>query len=490
MTEQWRRCVALSAAALAFPAAVQAASPSYLAPPDTVSVGGTPDSLAMADLDRDGHLDLATANATTDTVTVLLGDGAGGFSRSEFPSGPQPRSVIAADLDGDGAPDLATGDQDRTVSVLRGDGAGGFAAPVRLPVPGIWPRLAAGDADGDGRPDLVATDTDLGRANVLLGAGGGAFSPGAVVDAPPVPSDLALADLDGDGRLDLALTARQSRGLSWWRGDGTGAFADPVSLPGVEECPFAFASVAVADVVGGGAPDLVAATGCGVRVWRGEGRGVFAPGVDHRLEGVPLRTVAADMDGDGRRDLVSVRASPAGVSLLLNRGGGAFALSPVPVVPGEPVAIAVGDLDEDGRLDIATANRGAASVAVMRGVVPAAPPAVIRPAAAALLGSLSVVRRGAGAAFAVVTLSRAAALRIGLSRVVSADARGPVRLRPLGAIALRRPAGRSQIRLTGALDPRPLAPGLYRLAVRATAAGAATWRTTDIRITPAARRTR
>jgi len=184
-----------------------------------VAVGVNPQSLALGDLDKDGKLDLVTANSGTDvdgSLSVLLGQGDGSFSaRVDYASAFSPGSVALGDLNGDGILDLVTanaggGDPDAgragesTVSVLLGQGDGSFAANMEY-VTGDHPlSVALGDLNGDGKLDVATPNRDLPTVSVLFGKGDGTLA--TKVDYPAVASSLALGDLNGDGMLDFALT--------------------------------------------------------------------------------------------------------------------------------------------------------------------------------------------------------------------------------------------------------------------------------------------
>ena len=139
-------------------------------PDQSVTVGGTPRSIAVADLNRDDHLDLAVADESTADVTILLGDGQGGFTSTQTVHvGGVPRSVAVADLNGVGIPDLVTANfGSSTVSVLQGDGDGAFR-----PAQDFWAGeepsgVAVGDFGGHGRTDIVVGRIRTDQLSLLL----------------------------------------------------------------------------------------------------------------------------------------------------------------------------------------------------------------------------------------------------------------------------------------------------------------------------------
>jgi hypothetical protein len=143
------------------------------------NVGVNPVSIAIADFNRDGHLDIATANDSTGNLTILLGDGQGGFTvKTNYPIGTVPQGVATGDFNGDGIPDLivtrAYGNQ---AIILQGLGDGNFA-------PATYQALGASAADGtilvgdfnnDNKLDFIAAFHNVGFS-VSLGAGDGTFA--------------------------------------------------------------------------------------------------------------------------------------------------------------------------------------------------------------------------------------------------------------------------------------------------------------------------
>ncbi len=137
--------------------------------------GNTANSAAIGDLDGDGKPDLAVANNGSATVSVLKNLSTGGTvsfaSALNYATGNGPSVVSIADLDGDGKPDLAVANTSSySVSVLKNTGSTGtmsFAAKVDLIPGGNVTSVAIGDLDGDGKPDLAITSSDQGTASIL-----------------------------------------------------------------------------------------------------------------------------------------------------------------------------------------------------------------------------------------------------------------------------------------------------------------------------------
>jgi len=183
------------------------------------AVGKQPYPLALGDLNRDGSLDVVTPNVGSASVSVLLGDGRGGFAPAT--TGPirvtaRPYFVVLGDLDGDSLLDAVTIHDDVALAtVLKGDGKGGLrplGAPVDLGRRGA--KAVLHDMNRDGKTDLVVAVG--GAVAVLLGNGRAGWA--HVPDSPfPVGRgawSLAVADFDGDGRSDVATADFEAGTLS------------------------------------------------------------------------------------------------------------------------------------------------------------------------------------------------------------------------------------------------------------------------------------
>jgi hypothetical protein len=177
-------------------------------------VSGTLQVATLADFNRDGLLDVAATNYTGNTVSVYLGDGHGGLtsgSGSPWPIGSSAAGLVTGDFNRDGFVDVAVvGYGAGNVSVLLGDGKGGFANAPGSPVAvGSTPTdVATADFDGDGNLDLVVTVNGSSTIAILRGNGTGAFASatGSPVSVGPYPGSLAAGDFNEDGKIDVAFT--------------------------------------------------------------------------------------------------------------------------------------------------------------------------------------------------------------------------------------------------------------------------------------------
>ncbi|UCD94951.1 MAG: VCBS repeat-containing protein, partial [Candidatus Zixiibacteriota bacterium] len=169
------------------------------------SVGGWNRYVAAADFDNDGHIDLATANHSTDDISVLLNNGFGAFpERSDYNTGNHPHGIVAADLNGDAAVDLAVANwSSNNITVLLNDSTGTFTNAGNYDVGTRPTSVVGGDVDGDGDIDLVATNSGSDNMSILLNSGDGAFVTADPQYTGNTPYGICMADLDSDGDLDI-----------------------------------------------------------------------------------------------------------------------------------------------------------------------------------------------------------------------------------------------------------------------------------------------
>jgi uncharacterized protein (TIGR03437 family) len=206
---------------------------SFTAPAGSpIAVGNAPRAIALGDFNNDGKPDLAVANSGANNITVLLGNGSGGFTAAAASPGTglTPGSVVVGDFNGDGKLDLAMANSaSNNVTILLGNGNGSFTAAAASPDTGNNPSaVAVGDFNSDGKLDLAVANKDANTLTILLGNGDGSFT--AVAGSPATgtaPSSLATGDFNSDGNLDLVVANSGSDDLTFLLGGGSGSFSTP-----------------------------------------------------------------------------------------------------------------------------------------------------------------------------------------------------------------------------------------------------------------------
>lgn len=325
-----------------------------------------PKSILAADFTGDNKLDLAFTNSAANTISVLPGDGAGGFgSRVDSPSGTSPERLAVGDFDGDGKLDLAvTHSVSGDLEILLGKGNGGFSTRERHSTNGRARWVSSADVNADGLLDLAVAASAAGRLLIFLGRGNGTFRNGDEYPAEEDVSSLAIADFNGDGRPDIAAGdyhVGTGRSISLYVGRGDGTFHPRATfLSGLAPL-----GIAAADINADGRADIVTADfRQGASVLLGSGQGAFSAPRPLVAGNAPGFAQVADMDRDGRLDLVILNEHSDDLSILLGRGDGTFEPAR-PMATGKyPDACAAGDFDRDGKMDLATANVFGNSVSV------------------------------------------------------------------------------------------------------------------------------
>ena len=370
---------------------------------------------AMGDFNGDGKLDSAVFDGTA-TIHLLLGNNTGAFAehRVDIPlitasnavglnSAFAPylphsidgviRAIKAVDVNGDGKLDIVclfvvhinfAPLWGATVLINQGNDANGvpqFTTATHYFSPFADVRsLTIGDLNGDGKPDFIVGDA-FGDLQVYLNNGDGTFTAGQSMSIlQPNPNGSVgfgvIADLNGDGKADYVVTDNQSGATDVFWGNGDGTFqTTPLILPNNAN------SIAVADVNGDGKLDLLAVENGSPNqlvVYLNSGGGSFSAPTRYSTGGTAWNgwtaVTTADMNGDGKLDVVVANSGGNNVSVFLGDESGTFgapALFPVNV---NPLDVAVGDFNGDGKPDIATVGTSDDTYGVLLNTTVFAPP--------------------------------------------------------------------------------------------------------------------
>ncbi len=352
-------------------------APPLFLPVMTYSSGGLgPCSIAVADVNGDLKPDLVVANLDSGDVGVLLGNGDGTFQPAvTYDAGGAASSVAVADVNGDGHPDIVVANLNGTVGVLLGNGDGTFQTAVTYGAGGGGTRaVAVGDLRGNGILDVVVANSCIdqncdGSVGVLLGNGDGTFQPALTYPTGYAAMAVAVGDMNGDGKPDILVGSGYSvcgpkechaaGQVGVLLGNGDGTFQAATEYPSGEEYPD---SLVVADFRGDGKLDVAAASmfSSNADVLLGNGDGTLQPVVTYGSgggsDGWRGGLAVADVNRDGKPDLVVVDSGSGEIGVLLGNGDGTFQTAQTYGSGCEPWSVAVADVNNDRGPDLLVAN--------------------------------------------------------------------------------------------------------------------------------------
>lgn len=323
--------------------------------------------VVTADFNNDGIPDVAILGQFSTGVQVLsifMGKPDGTFA-SRVDYAVQGTSLAVDDFNGDGKLDIVIVGNlvTPTASILLGNGDGTFqsAAPLSPTISSSYTAVAAADLNGDGKIDLVVLTSNYGSGAtlaVLFGNGDGTFQSPVTYSVPTGPY-IVLADFNGDGRPDIGVTGPifggQTNEVSILVNEGDGSFQAPVNYPvsGIIE------DMVAADINEDGKLDLIVPTGgtsAAVSVLLGNGNGTFGDGTSYTsslLNSDSSQVTVADFNGDGKVDLALTNSLTNDIAILLGNGDGTFQNPPKIYNGGlRPAAVLALDANGDNKPDL------------------------------------------------------------------------------------------------------------------------------------------
>lgn len=322
------------------------------------TAGNGPSDVVIADLNGDGIRDAATANQVSNDVSIHLGLGNGGFAPPAYiPVGSGPYSIVAGKFNADNHWDLATANSgSNNVSILLGNGNGTFSAPANF-IAGASPiSVANGDLNGDGKEDLVVANFGsffLGTVSILIGNGNGGFVSGTTLRTRTQPAAVAITDLNADSFRDIVVANFGSNSISTFYGNGTGAFALNQNVT-VGSGPVA---VEVTSLNADALPDVIVSNynSDSTTTCTGQQNGTLSCFTSSLIGANPIGTATADYLGSGAVSTAIALSGSSRVSVSTGQFN----------VGLNPNAIVADDMNGDGRKDIVTANYSSNDLSVL-----------------------------------------------------------------------------------------------------------------------------
>ncbi len=351
----------------------------------------------LADVDRDGHLDLVYNTSRSSSISIRLGHGDGSFSPPQsWQSHVSPSAPVFADFDNDGYIDIA-------------HAANGSIGSIHFGARDGLVDLVSTDINGDGNTDVLAVNASNDRLKLFVGNDLGELHRIPDLQTGRAPSAVAVADLDRNQSLEIITANRSGRSITVFSGSlstqyvaieypvgrspidvATGDFNQDQnpdvfvldaenavwlmagSTDGLLATPVAIAlgdkpgKFAVQDATGDGLIDLLFALPDSNRLMVLPGNGTsFGSPQYLSLNSSPADVAVLDLNGDGRPDLVASLPDRDQLGIFYSRVGGQYASVQLVNVGNEPSTLTVSDLDDDGKPDILATNRGDDTISIL-----------------------------------------------------------------------------------------------------------------------------
>ncbi|HYV94292.1 MAG TPA: T9SS type A sorting domain-containing protein [Chitinophagales bacterium] len=320
----------------------------------------SPEHITSADFNNDGNVDLATTNYTSNTVSILLGNGDGTFGLPvNYVSGLNPSNIVTSDFNADGNADLSVS-VEGAMLVYLGNGNGTLADSMKYYDGSLnpWP-LTVVDFNNDSIPDILSSDYDFYHLWTWLGNGDGSFSQAIGSWTNESPCWLSVADFNNDGFNDVVYT----HNLPPWEtihsfsvifGNGSGTFGNEVK---VDSIPWPYYGLG-GDVNNDNKMDVIVYSRINnngyISIYYGNGDGTFnLPSTNYPSQSDVCGIKWVDMNNDSMPDIVVVGTQ---VSVLPGMSDGTFDSSVFANGIFDTRSFTINDFNNDGFPDMVITN--------------------------------------------------------------------------------------------------------------------------------------
>jgi hypothetical protein len=339
-----------------------------------------PRSIAADDFNRDTLIDIAVANYGTNDIGIFLGDGTGNFLNwttfsTDFDS--IPYSLAIADLNHDGRLDIAVANFGTSnVGIFLGYGNGSFADQTIFNLdPNSNPNaLTLTDLNNDTHIDIIVVCSNTNEVAILLGIGNGFFflSKKYSIGSDSLPLSVVTSDFNKDNKTDIAVATYNAPSVSLFYGQGNGTFADQMIFYTSEDShPF---SIVSGDFNNDTESDIAIVNYDYnyidlVLTYRNYSFSELTPYFITDVDDNPSALAVGDLNNDGVTDIIVTNSVNNNIKVFLANGDGSFSIYTInssTTVSG-PTAVALGDFNRDNHLDIVVSNNGDQNIYIFIG---------------------------------------------------------------------------------------------------------------------------